>query len=254
MANAEHVDGKVVEGNPAEFGESKEKPDSLDGVVKEVKAENQADPNNYSKILYKNCALYKQGFKKFDIENIFGCFDKILSADDKRGLFSDLTEFEKIVTSMSGKTAMKIILPKLKVAHIKRFLELPENYGPELSKSGLYEMVGLHLKENNYDIDREYFLAIEERFPEVKHFNLYRNYNNEVFLLINNPFNAIMAVNPALRPMITNATYHAYQNGLNIENLETIQPNFPLTTKQIYDYARSINQVEKSLIFDKALL
>ena len=213
---AEHVDGKVVEGSPAEFGDGDAKPDGLDGAVQSPVSVQTKDAleDQCMELIARNVPL-------------------ITSRASDAANLNFLTPYVFTVTKDRNKTFLYVNIGLAPTHLIDKYLQ--GTYGPEILKSGIQKAIDFQKAE----------ISLESLLPFFPEFEYVITTANRCINKSDNPYLSILALPFEMRPFVAGATDAGILNG-RIRNSydESSVLNFPLEFKDFFFYAKDIGKVE----------
>ena len=220
---------KVVDGGTAEFGEGSQKPDGLEGTVQAAQTDQQ---NSQSNIITP--------YEEINMKILRGEVYAYLT-DISRFLAPYLVQLN--VVSNDTKLA-KGVLPDVQTDTLKRLLEHPSAYGPDIAKTGIYEELGF----NSQNIIKNQ--NVVNFFPELDKLMSITTYT---VILQKNPYQYIFNLPVPVRPFLSGAVTNALTKGLITRSADENWDFFkPLTTVDIIDYAKQVGELEKVANYVKA--
>jgi hypothetical protein len=251
---------KIAEGPPANFAETHNQPDSLENAKPDDNKANAAsiaqsiadkEAEAYKLLLpYVKFKVTTNGFlnKKASLEQLFAPFKNLY--DPKSGKFETMA-FESLSLNHHSQDYVSESI-KFKVRTIKDYLEHPNLYGPNLVKSGMYELAELDKEEIFLsDLLKEPVIKI---FPELHRWDKTSKIIQNVFYKTESPFISLFTMPVEDRRFYTAVTAMRFNDEIKkaiatygsfpVSNKPSTVVPFPLTTKDIYKYAESIGQIE----------
>jgi hypothetical protein len=236
-----YKDTKVAEGPLAEFNDKDNKADEIKDISNTVTSAGNNTANNTNNPFIKKYTLDNMNLISdrynlhYNIYNMMGStFQQAYKKVDALMPYVIML----LNTTTTTKTA-RIILADCDSEILKLYLQKPENYGPDIAQSGIYEALGL---------DKNDKISLTETTGYFPEFNELLNLKNRDVLAIKNPYQYLLCLPVETRAFYAGAVKHAIEkNGMvfepSYENRDTFQR--PLTTKHILDYAKEVGEVNK---------